>query len=85
VLLPSVLPLQEHIAHHAADTIPTHRATRALVAVIERSVTAASGQTASGPKMKIGSIGAGHIGGTIGELWAKAGHPCSSLHVIRRK
>jgi hypothetical protein len=41
VLLPSVLPLQEHITHHAADTIPTHRATRAFVAVSERSVTAA--------------------------------------------
>ena len=44
--------------------------------------TTASGQTASGPKMKIGIIGAGHIGGTIGELWAKAGHPVffSSRH-----
>jgi predicted dinucleotide-binding enzyme len=34
----------------------------------------ASGQTASGSKMKIGVIGAGHIGGTIGGLWTKAGH-----------
>ena len=44
--------------------------------------TTASGQTASGPKMKIGVIGAGHIGGTIGSLWAKAGHPVffSSRH-----
>jgi predicted dinucleotide-binding enzyme len=43
--------------------------------------TTASAQTAS-PKMKIGIIGAGHIGGTIGELWAKAGHPVffSSRH-----
>jgi hypothetical protein len=42
VLLPSVL--QEHMEHmepNAADTNPTHRATRALAAVIERSVTAA--------------------------------------------
>jgi hypothetical protein len=38
VLLPSALLLQEHITRHAADTIPTHRATRA---VIERSVSAA--------------------------------------------
>ena len=37
--------------------------------------TTASGQTASGPKTKIGIIGAGHIGGTVGGLWAKAGHP----------
>ncbi|MBV9530477.1 MAG: NAD(P)-binding domain-containing protein [Bradyrhizobium sp.] len=36
--------------------------------------TTASGQTASGPKLKIGIIGAGHIGGTIGGLWTKAGH-----------
>jgi predicted dinucleotide-binding enzyme len=40
------------------------------------------GQTAAGSKMKIGIIGAGHIGGTIGELWVKAGHPVffSSRH-----
>ena len=44
--------------------------------------TTALGQTPSGPKMKIGIIGAGHIGGTIGELWVKAGHPVffSSRH-----
>ncbi len=44
--------------------------------------TTALGQTSSGSKMKIGVIGAGHIGGTIGELWAKAGHPVffSSRH-----
>src|SRR5689334_11892168 len=44
--------------------------------------TAASGQTVPNPKMKIGVIGAGHIGGTIGGLWIKAGHPVffSSRH-----
>src|SRR6202795_2565700 len=44
--------------------------------------TTALGQTSSGSKMKIGIIGAGHIGSTIGELWAKAGHPVffSSRH-----
>jgi hypothetical protein len=42
----------------------------------------ASGQTPSGPTIKIGVIGAGHIGGTIGGLWTKAGHPVffSSRH-----
>ena len=42
--------------------------------------TTASGQ--AGPKMKIGVIGAGRIGGTIGGLWTKAGHPVlfSSRH-----
>jgi 8-hydroxy-5-deazaflavin:NADPH oxidoreductase len=44
--------------------------------------TTASAQTAPGSNIKIGIIGAGHIGGTIGELWAKAGHPVffSSRH-----
>jgi 8-hydroxy-5-deazaflavin:NADPH oxidoreductase len=44
--------------------------------------TTALGETAAGPKIKIGIIGAGHIGGTIGELWVKAGHPVffSSRH-----
>src|ERR1700743_1663581 len=42
----------------------------------------AAGQVAPGSKAKIGIIGAGHIGGTIGALWAKAGHPVffSSRH-----
>lgn len=33
-------------------------------------------------KMKIGVIGSGHIGGTVGTLWVKAGHPVlfSSRH-----
>src|SRR5437868_15078629 len=46
------------------------------------AVGQAPGQAASGAKMKIGIIGAGHIGGTIGELWIKAGHPVffSSRH-----
>src|SRR5258708_11403469 len=42
----------------------------------------ALGETSSGSKMKIGISGAGDIGGTIGELWARAGHPVffSSRH-----
>src|SRR5438270_2593858 len=31
-------------------------------------------QTAAG-KLRIGTIGAGRIGGTVGGLWIKAGHP----------
>lgn len=52
----------------------------ALTAALRPS--GAWGQTASGPKSKIGVIGAGHIGGTIGGLWVKAGHPVlfSSRH-----
>jgi predicted dinucleotide-binding enzyme len=42
---------------------------------------AALAQT-SGDKLRIGVIGSGHIGGTIGSLWVKAGHPVlfSSRH-----
>src|SRR5262245_50639951 len=37
---------------------------------------------ASGGKLGIGIIGSGHIGGAIGGLWVKAGHPVlfSSRH-----
>jgi predicted dinucleotide-binding enzyme len=39
-------------------------------------------QTSGGQKLRIGIIGSGHIGGTIGGLWVKAGHPVlfSSRH-----
>src|SRR6201987_2869978 len=54
----------------------------ALILQAALQPTTASGQTTSGPKLNIGIIGAGHIGGTIGELWVKAGHPVffSSRH-----
>lgn len=34
----------------------------------------AEARAQTGPKIRIGIIGAGHIGGTIGGLWVKAGH-----------
>ena len=39
-------------------------------------------QAAGSSKLRIGVIGSGHIGGTIGGLWVKAGHPVlfSSRH-----
>jgi hypothetical protein len=39
-------------------------------------------QSTANSKLPIGIIGSGHIGGTIGSLWAKAGHPVffSSRH-----
>ena len=39
-------------------------------------------QTTGGSRLRIGIIGSGHIGGTIGALWVKAGHPVlfSSRH-----
>ncbi|MDR1969176.1 MAG: NADPH-dependent F420 reductase [Burkholderiaceae bacterium] len=38
------------------------------------AATAAWAQTATNARMKIGVIGSGHIGGTVGGLWVKAGH-----------
>jgi predicted dinucleotide-binding enzyme len=39
-------------------------------------------QSNSSAKIRIGVIGSGHIGGTVGALWVKAGHPVlfTSLH-----
>ena len=44
-------------------------------------------QTAGGDKLHIGVIGSGHIGGTVGGLWVKAGHPVlfSSRHPAELK
>jgi predicted dinucleotide-binding enzyme len=44
--------------------------------------TRALAQTNDSKKIRIGVIGSGHIGGTIGGLWVKAGHPVlfSSRH-----
>src|SRR4029079_998284 len=52
--------------------------------VLALAVTAASRRAfgeAAGP-LKIGVIGAGHIGSTVGALWVKSGHPVmfSSRH-----
>ena len=51
------------------------------IAAVLKSLPAI-GQSAGNIKMKIGAIGAGQIGGTIGGLWVKAGHPVffSSRH-----
>ncbi len=42
----------------------------------------ARAQAGATPQLKIGVVGSGHIGGTIGGLWVKAGHPVlfSSRH-----
>jgi predicted dinucleotide-binding enzyme len=42
----------------------------------------APAQASAGDKLRIGVIGSGHIGATIGGLWVKAGHPVlfSSRH-----
>ena len=54
--------------------------TLAFAALLRPSRALAQGS--GGDKLRIGVIGSGHIGGTIGELWVKAGHPVlfSSRH-----
>jgi predicted dinucleotide-binding enzyme len=51
-----------------------------LIAAV--SPTRAVAQSAGGTKSRIGIIGSGHIGGTVGALWVAAGHPVlfSSRH-----
>src|SRR6187455_2512511 len=56
---------------------PMNRKRRAILAAAGAALLSgaipASGQ-GTGRSMKIGVIGAGRVGGTIGELWVKAGH-----------
>lgn len=58
------------------------RAAGVLVLTAALHPASALAQAATGSKAKIGIIGAGHIGSTIGGLWVKAGHPVlfSSRH-----
>jgi len=80
--------LQPAIGVLMSEHVPINRRRRALLGVAGALVfqrvlqpMTASSQT-TGSKVKIGVIGAGHIGGTIGGLWIKAGHPVflSSRH-----
>lgn len=68
---------------------PVDRCRRSLLAASGVVVVAAAvrpwrafAQATGGTKLRIGVIGSGHIGGTIGALWVKAGHPVlfSSRH-----
>ena len=72
-----------------SDHFSVDRGRRALLGaagslILQRALrpAPASAQTTAGPEMKIGVIGAGHIGSTIGSLWIKGGHPVffSSRH-----
>jgi F420-dependent NADP oxidoreductase-like protein len=71
----------KHVALDSARRAPLGAVGAFIVQTVLRMATAL-GQTAAGPKIKIGIIGAGHIGSTIGELWVKANHPVffSSRH-----
>jgi predicted dinucleotide-binding enzyme len=47
---------------------------RALATVVIAALFPMASFAADGAPLKIGIIGSGRIGGTLGELWAKAGH-----------
>jgi len=74
------MPDNKPVAHSRRALLGA-AATLILAAVVQPR-NARAQTTTSAPKMKIGIIGAGHIGGTLGALWAKAGHPVmlSSRH-----
>jgi len=69
----------EHLGHsrrallHAISTLAVAAALRPLAALA---------QATGGDKLRIGVVGSGHMGSTIGGLWVKAGHPVlfSSRH-----
>jgi predicted dinucleotide-binding enzyme len=63
---------------------PIDRKRRAFIGASGALILSASlpGRASAQSKLKIGVIGSGHIGGTIGGLWVKNGHPVlfSSRH-----
>jgi 8-hydroxy-5-deazaflavin:NADPH oxidoreductase len=66
-------------AHHDRRTVL--RLAVGIPALLALSARVARAQNPAQP-LKIATIGAGHIGGTLGSLWIKAGHPVmfSSRH-----
>jgi predicted dinucleotide-binding enzyme len=72
---------RDHIINHTRrDFFRIVAGGAALLAAASPSEALA--QTTGGMPLKIGTIGAGHIGSTLGTLWLKAGHPVmfSSRH-----
>lgn len=67
--------------HGRRDFVRMAAGSTALLALIS-SPLAALAQTTGAAPVKIGTLGAGRIGGTLGTLWVKAGHPVmfSSRH-----
>ena len=67
-------------AHYDRRTVL--RVVVGIPALLALSARAARAQNSATQPLKIATIGAGHIGGTLGSLWVKAGHPVmfSSRH-----
>src|SRR5689334_12275713 len=68
--------------HPAFDPRRRHLLIAGGVIVLGASLGVPSALAQARTKMPIGIIGSGHIGGTVGGLWIKAGHPVmfSSRH-----
>lgn len=62
------------VAQSRRDVLRIAGAAAAGVAATALLLTTFADPAASQSRMKIGIIGAGRIGGTLGELWVKAGH-----------
>src|SRR4249920_1919343 len=73
--MPGLVSVRDDVKHERRVIL---RAGGALILGAALWPIRASAQT----KLRIGVIGSGHIGGTIGGLWVKAGHPVlfSSRH-----
>jgi hypothetical protein len=69
------------VDHRRRDFFRIMAGATAMLGLAARPL-AALAQTGGGAPLKIGTIGAGHIGSTVGSLWVKAGHPVmfSSRH-----
>jgi predicted dinucleotide-binding enzyme len=67
--------------HHRRDFLRSVAGGSTLLALAAAPRPGAA-QTPGAASLKIATIGAGHIGGTLGSLWVKAGHPVmfSSRH-----
>jgi hypothetical protein len=68
------------VVHH--DRRSVLRIAAGIPALLALSAGVARAQNSAAQPLKIATIGAGHIGGTLGSLWIKAGHPVmfSSRH-----
>ncbi len=65
------MPSHEHVDRHRRGVLV---AAGVLALATAFGPQRARAQAAGGAKLQIGVIGSGHIGGTIGGLWVKAGH-----------
>lgn len=75
------MPRYSTANHHRRDLIRSVAGVSALMA-LGMAPRPGFAQTTGAAPLKIATIGAGHIGGTLGALWVKAGHPVmfSSRH-----